>query len=76
MVHPKNVKQFSDKINCVMLNLVGYIYIYKNFSAVSAVREPSSKRPVLSFEEKPSRLFLGEWSFSLMFQSIKTDESL
>jgi hypothetical protein len=26
--HPKHVEQFSDKINCVTLHLVGYIYIY------------------------------------------------
>jgi hypothetical protein len=24
--HPKHVEQFPDKINCVMLHLVGYIY--------------------------------------------------
>jgi hypothetical protein len=26
--HPKHVEQFSDKINCVMLHLVGYILEY------------------------------------------------
>jgi len=26
--HPKHVEQFPDKINCVKLHLVGYIYIY------------------------------------------------
>jgi hypothetical protein len=31
--HPKYVEQFSDKINCVMLHLVGYILEYA--SAVS-----------------------------------------
>ena len=26
--HPKHVEQFPDKINCVMLHLVGYILEY------------------------------------------------
>jgi hypothetical protein len=26
--HPKHVEQFPDKINCVTLHLVGYIYMY------------------------------------------------
>jgi hypothetical protein len=26
--HPKHVQQFPDKINCVMLHLVGYILEY------------------------------------------------
>jgi len=28
MYHPKHVEQFPDKINCVMLHLVGYILEY------------------------------------------------
>ena len=30
--HPKHVEQFSDKINCVKLHLVGYILEYKYFN--------------------------------------------
>jgi hypothetical protein len=28
--HPKHVEQFPDKLNCVMLHLVGYILEYYN----------------------------------------------
>jgi len=35
--HPKHVEQFSDKINCVTLNLVGHIleYIFVMFASLS-----------------------------------------
>jgi hypothetical protein len=28
--HPKHMEQFPDKINCVTLHLVGYIYILEH----------------------------------------------
>ena len=45
--HPKHVEQFPDKINCVTLHLVGYIYIYIIYlsgllTAVAVFRNPNT----------------------------------
>jgi hypothetical protein len=33
--HPKHVEQFPDKINCVTLHLVGYIYFNKESKLIT-----------------------------------------
>jgi hypothetical protein len=40
--YPKHVEQFPDKMNCVTLNLVGYILEYKD---LLYLLEPEDERP-------------------------------
>ena len=47
--HPKHVEQFPDKINCVLLHLVGYIleYLTSNHSKQDKCKKNNSRRAEL-----------------------------